>query len=210
VRFIFYIDSIEMSAARKIVRAPAHPRIEMKNGAPVPCREWCHGGMLGVPTPANPPKYPEEGCMGHKVGGPCMVRKGGRQIYFAHPDQSEWQHVPGVAQVKAASKPAIASAEPEWRQGAFASVKPAGAHQGKTMRSVRGKVEVPEIAIHGKLGKPKTPPGLWLKDGELSWGDYMFYQENPHLAHHAERKVLPGLEGIQQKRTNRTRRNRRN
>jgi len=196
-----------MSAARKTVHPPANPRIEMKNGAPVPCREWCHGGMLGVPTPANPPKYPEEGCMGHKVRGPCMVRKDGRQIYFAHPDQPEWQRVPGIAQIKAASKPAIASAEPEWRQGAFASVKPS---HSKTMRANRGKVMVPDIAIHGKLGKAKTPPGLLLQEGELSWGDYMFYEEHPHLKHYAEGRVLPGFEGMKKKRTNRTRRNRRN
>jgi hypothetical protein len=136
-----------------------------------------------------------------------MVRKDGRQIYFAHPDQPEWQRVPGIAQIKAASKPAIASAEPEWRQGAFASVKTS---HGKTMRANRGKVMVPDIAIHGKLGKPKTPPGLLLQEGELSWGDYMFYEENPHLKHYAEGRVLPGFEGMKKKRTNRTQRNRRN
>ena len=82
--------------------AAAQKRIERKNGAPVPCREWCYQDVLGQPTPARPPKYPEPGCMGHKAKAPCMITRDNKPKWFAHPDEPEWQEVPVgiVAQIQ--------------------------------------------------------------------------------------------------------------
>ena len=159
----------------------SHPtkKLEMKNGKPVPCREWCYEGVVGRPTPANPPKYPEEGCMGHKVGGPCMIGRDKKPRYFVHPNQPEWKQVPGVAD----SMKAVESAEPEWRQGSFAVVK-------QDTRK-RGTLIVPEMK---DLTKPRSPLRLALKEGELSWGDYAYYQDHPdQYAKYGNGRVIPEL-----------------
>lgn len=165
-----------MSAA---AQKKVEKKIERKNGAPVPCREWCYQGVLGQPTPANPPKYPEPGCMGHKAHAPCMITKDKKPKWFAHPDEPEWQQVPGVAQAKAS----VAAAEPEWRRGDFAVVKEPRSHRGKLM--------VPAVAAPPK---PRSPLGLGLKEGELSWGDHIYYEEHPEQAHYAEGRVLPAFQ----------------
>ena len=143
------------------------PKMEMKNGKPLPCREWCFGNVLGRPTPANPPKYPMEGCIAHRKGLPCMVGRDGKGKYFAHPDEKIWQQVPGVAVAAAVVK----SAEPEWRRGAFATVTPSRQH--------RGVLVVPDAALqkHKSVSRKRSPqikttPGL-------SWGDYAYYEEHP-------------------------------
>jgi len=137
------------------------------NGKFAPCREWCFGGVLGRPTPANPPKYPMEGCIAHRKGLPCMVGRDGKGKYFTHPDEREWQQVPGVAVAAAVVK----SAEPEWRRGAFATVTPARQH--------RGVLVVPEAALQKpKSLSRKRSPQMKTMPG-LSWGDYAYYEENP-------------------------------
>lgn len=175
--------------------AAAQKKIERKNGAPVPCREWCYQGVLGQPTPANPPKYPESGCMGHRAHAPCMITRDNKPKWFAHPDEPEWQQVPGIAQAKAS----VAAAEPEWRRGNFAVVKEPRSHRGKLM--------VPAVAAPPK---PRSPLGLGLKEGELSWGDHIYYEEHPEQAHHAEGRVLPAFEALMPKAKSPSKKARRN
>ena len=112
------------------------PQIERDgNGKPIPCREWCAPAypkgppILGNPTPASA-KYPIAGCAAHTVGKPCMFflrgpRKG-EPVFYAHPDEPEWNEVPGVAVAAQAAKAAGTS----WSQGVFstpATHRPAGA-----------------------------------------------------------------------------------
>jgi len=161
--------------------------IEMKNGKPIPCREWCFGNVLGRPTPANPPKYPMEGCIAHRKGLPCMVGRDGRGKYFAHPDEPIWQQVPGVAVAVAVVK----SAEPEWRRGAFAAVTPARQH--------RGVLVVPEAALQKPKSLSRKRSPLIKIDPGLSWGDFAYYEEHPSAKAFAiakgEAEGIP-LEGI--------------
>jgi len=173
-------------------------RIERRNGAPVPCRQWCHNKVLGQPVPADPAKgFPNPGCQAHLNGGikrgiPCTVGdRDGKMRFFAHPDQPEWNQVPGVTQ----SEQAIKSAEPEWRQGHFAKVVRAPSPE-RAPREHRGKlVVVPEKALQQNVARPRSgsPLRLNLKEGELSWGDAAYLEDNPSAAKYFEGRKLPNL-----------------
>jgi len=173
-------------------------RIERRNGAPVPCRQWCHDKVLGQPVPADPAKgFPNPGCQAHLNGGikrgiPCTVGdRDGKMRFFAHPDQSEWNQVPGVTQ----SEQAIKSAEPEWRQGHFAKVEKAPSPE-RAPREHRGKlVVIPEKALQQNVARPRSssPLRLALKDGELSWGDAAYLDEHPSAEKYFDGRKLPNL-----------------
>jgi len=64
-----------------------------RSNRPMPCKNFCYGGVLGVPEPPSG-RY-GAGCDGHTKGEPCTVSKG-VGLYFFHPDQAEWAFVPGV------------------------------------------------------------------------------------------------------------------
>ena len=144
------------------------PEIERdRNGNPLPCREWCapayKGGppVIGNPTPANPPRYPESGCMAHRKNppAPCMLimnKKTGKVIrpaYFAHPDEKdasgriivkgdpEWFKVPGVKQTEEAVK----DAGQLWREGAFASAAPAVAAAAASAKAPRPPIKSTKV-----------------------------------------------------------------
>ena len=173
-------------------------RIERRNGAPVPCRQWCHDKVVGQPVPADPANgFPNPGCQAHLNGGikrgiPCTVGdRDGKMRFFAHPDQPEWQQVPGVKQ----SEEAIKNADPEWRQGHFAKVVRAPSPE-RAPREHRGKlVVVPEKALQQNIARQRSgsPLRLNLKEGELSWGDAAYLEDNPSAAKYFEGRKLPNL-----------------
>lgn len=68
-------------------------RMYDRSNCPMPCKNFCYGGVLGVPEPAQG-RY-AAGCDGHSRGEACTVSKG-VSLYFFHPDQPEWAFVPGV------------------------------------------------------------------------------------------------------------------
>jgi hypothetical protein len=111
--------------------------------------------------------------------------------FFAHPDQPEWQQIPGVKQ----STEAIKNADPEWRQGHFAKVVRAPSPQ-RAPREHRGKlVVVPEKALQQNIARQRSgsPLRLNLKEGELSWGDAAYLEDNPSAAKYFEGRKLPNL-----------------
>jgi hypothetical protein len=140
--------------------AALQKKIETKDGAPVPCREWCYKSELGVPVPPNPPKYPEAGCMAHKRGLPCMYGRDKQPKWFAHPDEAEWQRIPGVTE----TKKAVELAKKEW-DGSFASVVPAAAAAKSNADKVvlsAPKASLPKQGdvVYGSLAVIKAPRRL--------------------------------------------------
>lgn len=158
------------------------PDIERdQHGRPRPCREWCapeyQGGppVIGNPTPANPPKYPQSGCMAHRKNppAPCMLimnKKTGKVIrpaYFAHPDERdasgriivrgdpEWAEVPGQKQTEEAQKlaeegqklaeAAVKSVAQLWREGAYASAAPALAAAAASAKAPRPPIKSKKV-----------------------------------------------------------------
>jgi hypothetical protein len=111
--------------------------------------------------------------------------------FFAHPDQPEWNQVPGVKQ----SEEVIKSAEPEWRQGHFAKVVKAPSPE-RAPREHRGKlVVIPEKALQQNVARPRSssPLRLNLKEGELSWGDAAYLEEHPSAEKYFDGRKLPNL-----------------
>ena len=142
------------------------------NGKFAPCREWCFGDVLGRPTPANPPKYPMEGCIAHRKGLPCMVGRDGKGKYFTHPDEPEWQKIPGVA----TAADVVEKTRTKWSEGQFAAVTPAAI---ASKHKQRGILVVPDAALqkHKPLSRKRSPQIKTMPG--LSWGDYAYYEENP-------------------------------
>ena len=139
--------------------AALQKKIETRDGAPVPCREWFYEGVLGRPAPAKPPKYPEEGCMAHRRGLPCMYGRDKKPKWFAHPDEPEWQRVPGITE----TKKVFEAGKKEW-DGSFASVAsvaPAKSNSGKVVLSAP-KASLPKQGdvVYGSLAVIKPPRRL--------------------------------------------------
>jgi len=134
-------------------------KIETHNDLPIPCREWFYEGVLGRPAPPKPPKYPEEGCMAHRRGLPCMYSRDKKPKWFAHPDEPEWQRIPGVIE----AKKALEMAKKDWN-GSFASVAPAApvkSDAGKVVLSAP-KASLPKQGdvVYGSLAVIKPPARL--------------------------------------------------
>jgi hypothetical protein len=111
--------------------------------------------------------------------------------FFAHPDQPEWQQIPGVKQ----STEAIKDAGMAWREGHFAKVVRAPSPE-RAPREHRGKlVVVPEKALQQNIARMRSgsPLRLNLKEGELSWGDAAYLEDNPSAAKYFEGRKLPNL-----------------
>jgi hypothetical protein len=84
-------------AAFKVKRIAAAKQSEKmydrRSGRPMPCRNFCHNGVLGKPEPATE-VFPE-GCRGHLSGTACTISKDGVARFFFHPDEPEWKVITG-------------------------------------------------------------------------------------------------------------------